>query len=353
MNSTLEAIAQLQIDSINVVRRAHYMPLFARLGAYDTGALDALVARRRGPMTEYWAHEASYVRSELVADLITWQRRGWVDRSDLFTGKHHELTESVLSYLAEHPGTTARELSTALDVQPVGEKQHWGWNWNDTKFVTEALFAQGRILALGRSSQFERRFALAEDVIDMPPRQDAQDREPALRRLVLRALRALGVGTSHCIAEYFRLPSTQVAALLRVLVDERLVEQVEVAGLAGSCYRLPGAVIPRSIEPDLRLLSPFDSMVFNRRRLERFFGFEYRVEIYVPQAKRRYGYYVFPMLHGEEFVGRVDLKADRRNGVLQAKAVHFEPGVSPDVSGALDRELGRMAQWLGLGRVER
>lgn len=167
MNSTLESIAQLQIDSINVVQRAHYMPLFARLGAYDIGALDRLVARKRGPMTEYWAHEASYVRSELVADLITWQRRGWIDRSDLFTSEHRELTDNVLSYLATHPGTTARELSAALDIQPVGEKQHWGWNWNDTKFVTEALFAQGRILALGRSSQFERRFALAEDVIDL------------------------------------------------------------------------------------------------------------------------------------------------------------------------------------------
>ncbi|MGC0268429.1 winged helix-turn-helix domain-containing protein [Glutamicibacter soli] len=353
MNSTLESIAQLQIDSINVVQRAHYMPLFARLGAYDIGALDRLVARKRGPMTEYWAHEASYVRSELVADLITWQRRGWIDRSDLFTSEHRELTDNVLSYLATHPGTTARELSAALDIQPVGEKQHWGWNWNDTKFVTEALFAQGRILALGRSSQFERRFALAEDVIDLQRAAVPGDKRSALRRLVLRAMRALGVGTAHCIAEYFRLPATQVAGLLRELAAERLIEQVEVAGLAENCYQLPGTVIPRSVQPDLRLLSPFDSMVFNRRRLERFFGFEYRVEIYVPQAKRRYGYYVFPMLYGEDFVGRVDLKADRKNGVLQAKSVHYEPGVCPEVSGELDRELGRMARWLGLAAVER
>ncbi|MFJ2621464.1 winged helix-turn-helix domain-containing protein [Glutamicibacter sp. NPDC087344] len=349
----MDSIAQLQIDSINVVRRAHYMPLFARLGSYDTQNLDALVASRHGAMTEYWAHEASYVRSELVCDLIAWQRRRWIDRSDLFTGEHHELTDKVLSYLSVHPGTTARELSAVLGVQAVGEKEHWGWNWNDTKYVTEALFAQGRILALGRSRQFERRFALAEDVLDLNADSVPADKQQALRRLVLRSLRAQGVGTSHCIAEYFRLPVKEVQSILPRIIEEQLVVPVVVSGLDEPCFQLPETTIPRRVQPDLRLLSPFDSMVFNRRRLERFFDFEYRVEIYVPQNKRRYGYYVFPMLYGENFVGRVDLKADRKNSVLQARAVHWEPGVSPEISRELDLELQRMARWLELDRVDR
>ncbi|PRA01501.1 hypothetical protein CQ017_03160 [Arthrobacter sp. MYb224] len=348
----LDAIGQLQIDSINVVSRAHYIPLFARLGHYDTQLLDALVSQRHGPATEYWAHEASYVRSELVADLVPWQRRRWVDRSEQFDGDLKDLSARVIEHLSLHPGTSARQLSASLGVNPMKDRNHWGWNWNDTKIVTEALFAQGRILALGRNTQFERLFALSQDVLPELPAVDQEHKYQALRRLVVESLTAQGIGTKHCVAEYFRLPIREVQAALESMADEGLVERVQVERVTETCFMIPGTKIPRRIAPDLRLLAPFDSMVFNRKRLERFFDFEYRVEIYVPKEKRRYGYYVFPMLYGERFVGRVDLKADRAKGELQVNSVHYEAHAPNEVAAALEIELGRMARWLALDNVK-
>ncbi|WP_218024685.1 winged helix-turn-helix domain-containing protein [Glutamicibacter uratoxydans] len=350
INSTLDSIAQLQIDSINVVTRAHYMPLFSRLGSYDTALLDSHVSKKHARTTEYWAHEASYVRSDLVPDLIAWQRRRWIDRSEHFTAEHHELSRKVIDYLRQCPGTTARELSSALNVAPVGEKTHWGWNWNDTKYVTESLFAQGKILSLGRSSQFERRFALASDVL--PGDGAPVVPEAALERLILRSLRSQGIGTDHCIAEYFRLPLKLVGAQLEHMSQRGQVESVSVRGISKQCYLLPGTSIPRKIDDDLRLLSPFDSMVFNRRRLEAFFDFNYRVEIYVPQPQRRYGYYVYPILLGEKFVGRIDLKAERQKQVLKVQSVHYEQESDPEIERQLASELTMMASWLGLDEVE-
>ncbi|MGO2778767.1 winged helix-turn-helix domain-containing protein [Glutamicibacter arilaitensis] len=350
--NTIDGIAQLQIDSVNVVRRAHYMPIFARLGAYDISTLDQLLAKPRSPITEYWAHEASVISAELIQDLRVWQRRTWNDRSAGFSTEQHELSARVMQYLKEHPGSSARQISQALDVAPVEVKTHWGWNWNDTKYVTESLFAQAQILTLGRNSQFERRYALAGDVVELRPEIDAPHRHEALTRLVARALKALGVATAHCVAEYFRLPIREAKEELAAQALDGLIEEVQIQGISEPCYLQAGTKIPRKIDRDLRLLSPFDSMVFNLRRLEKFFDFEYRIEIYVPEKLRRYGYYVFPMLHGEEFVGRVDLKADRSRSVLHAKQVHYEPGVDSSIESELRAELERMARWLELDQVE-
>lgn len=351
IDSMLATIAQLQIDSINVVQRAHYMPLFSRLGNYEIDVLDRLVSAKHGTMTEYWAHEASFVRSELVPDLAQWQRRRWIDRSASFTSEHHRLVDGVLSFLADNPGTTARELSRSLNVAPVEEKTHWGWNWNETKYVTEALFAQAKILSLGRNKQFERRYALCADVIAAPPEEQA-DSSASLRRLVLRSLKSQGIGTAHCVAEYFRLPLRAVRDELEALCREGCVEQVSVQTVGEPCYMLPDAKIPRKVEHDLRILAPFDSMVFNRRRLETFFGFHYRIEVYVPEAKRQYGYYVFPILLGEEFIGRIDMKADRKASVLRVHSVHSETADFAELQAKLPLELTRMADWLGLENIE-
>lgn len=352
MTKALKKIGQVQIDSINVVKRAHYVPLFARLGNYDTALLDQLVSQRSGPVTEYWAHEASYVRSDLVPDLIPWQRRRWVDRSENFDAQLKVLSDRVLTHLETHPGSSAREISAALGVEAMKNKDQWGWNWNDTKIVTEALFAQGKILALGRNSSFERLFALGHDVLPTLALGNEETKNQSLLRLVVESLTAQGVGTIHCVAEYFRLPIKEVKKALESLAELDQVQRVQVSGLKEQCYQLPGTKIPRITVPDLRLLSPFDSMVFNRRRLERFFDFEYRVEIYVPKEKRRYGYYVFPILFGDRFVGRVDLKADRLHNALQVKSVHYESHAPRDVRTALDAELERMARWLGLAEVK-
>lgn len=352
MISAVQSISQLQVDSVNVVRRAHYMPLFARLGAYDIEALDTILATPGSPLTEYWAHEASVVSAELVPDLLLWQRRTWIDKSDRFTDEQQELSHRVIEYLAANPGSSAREISSALDVAPAASKEHWGWNWNDTKYVTESLFARAKILTLGRNSQFERRYALAHHVLKKPLEIDELHRNAALERLVARSLEAQGIATAHCVAEYFRLPIRDVKALLAQQAAAGVVEQVQVPEVNEPAYLPLGTKIPRKIEPDLRLISPFDSMVFNRKRLERFFNFEYRIEIYVPEPKRRYGYYVFPMLFGDEFVGRVDLKADRSRSVLHAKSVHFEAGWESQAQQPLLAELERMAQWLRLDSVQ-
>ncbi|WP_334123891.1 winged helix-turn-helix domain-containing protein [Glutamicibacter sp.] len=352
MTNAVQAISQLQVDSVNVVRRAHYMPIFARLGAYDITALDKVLATPGSALTEYWAHEASIVSSELVPDLLLWQRRTWIDKSHLFTDEQQELSRRVINYLEANPGSSAREISTALEVEPVTSKEHWGWNWNDTKYVTESLFARAQILTLGRNSQFERRYALTHHVLGEPLEVDEVHRQDALERLINRSLAAQGVATAHCVAEYFRLPIREVKTQLAQQANAGRIEQVQVTGINEPCYMPLETTIPRNVSKDLRLLSPFDSMVFNRRRLERFFDFEYRIEIYVPEAKRRYGYYVFPMLYGDEFVGRVDLKADRARGVLHAKSVHFESGWEAEVHSPLQSELERMAAWLGLDSVQ-
>jgi len=349
---TVQSISQLQVDSVNVVRRAHYMPLFARLGEYNIETLDKVLATPRSPLTEYWAHEASVVSAELVPDLQVWQRRTWIDKSDNFSSEQHDLSEQVLEFLAKNPGSSAREISQALDVAPTASKEHWGWNWNDTKYVTESLFARAKILTLGRNTQFERRYALAQNVLAATVDVSEAPRQEALERLIHRSLEAQGIATAHCVAEYFRLPIREVKATLAQLAIDAHIEQVQVPGLSEVCFMPLGTKVPRKIEQDLRLLSPFDSMVFNRRRLEQFFGFEYRIEIYVPEAKRRYGYYVFPMLLGDEFVGRVDLKADRARGVLHAKSVHYEPGWESSAELPLRAELERMARWLKLENIQ-
>lgn len=350
--SVFKSVSQLQIDSVNVVRRAHYMPIFARLGHYDTQELDRLVSQKHGPVTEYWAHEASYVRSELVPDLLSWQRRSWIDRSANFEPELQELSDRILDYLQAHPGTTARELSNALDIAPSSSREHWGWNWNDTKVVTESLFAQGKILSLGRGTQFERRFALAKDVLPQTSVHQEISKDESLERLIIQSLASQGIGTAHCVAEYFRLPIREVRSALDRLSVSGALENVEVLGLNEQCFMLSGTKIPRRVDADLRILAPFDSMVFNRKRLERFFDFEYRIEIYVPKEKRQYGYYVFPILYGEEFIGRIDLKADRLTGVLQVNAVHYENPVSDEIERRLQEELSRMAGWLELNAVK-
>ncbi len=326
--------------------------MFARLGEYDIESLDGILATAKSPLTEYWAHEASVVSAELVPDLRVWQRRTWIDKSDKFSAEQHDLSEQVLEFLAKNPRSSARDISQALDVAPAKSKEHWGWNWNDTKYVTESLFARAKILTLGRNTHFERRYALAEDVLATPIEVDESHRQEALERLIHRSLAAQGIATAHCVAEYFRLPIKDVKAYLTQLADVGQIERVQVRGLSEVCFMPLGTKIPRRIEEDLRLLSPFDSMVFNRRRLERFFNFEYRIEIYVPEPKRRYGYYVFPMLLGEEFVGRVDLKADRARGVLHAKSVHYEPGCQVRAEEPLRVELERMARWLKLENIQ-
>lgn len=351
LQGVYQVIGQTQIDSVNVVCRAHYQPLFARLGNYRTQALDALVATPHGGVSEYWGHEASYVRSELIGDLLRFRSGHWADRSAHFTASQRRLQEDVLQYLQQHPGSSAREISAALQVPANRDGTHWGWNWNDTKLVTEALFRQARILSLGRNRQFERRFALAHHVLSPGHLHPAHDAHESLARLVLAAIASLGIASESSLAEYYRLPRRQVSQSTRRLIEEGRLQQVRVQGQRDPMLMPAKTTIPVRVGRSVRILSPFDSMVFDRARLHELFGFHYRIEIYVPAAKRQYGYYVFPILWGHRFVGRTDLKADRAASALRVNLIHFEADPEPELLERVNDELWRMARWLGLERV--
>lgn len=351
IQQVFQEIGQAQVDSVNVVCRAHYQPLFARLGNYRRDQLDELVAAPGSGITEYWAHEASFVRTDLVGDLRRWRAQRWVDSSDRFTPRQRKLVTEVLDFLEHRPGSTAREISAALQVPALEHRAHWGWNWNDTKLVTEALFWQARILSLGRNRQFERCYAPAGHIMDPELLHPQHTAHESLRRLVLAACRSLGVATVSCLAEYYRLPVAPVRQAVAEMAHDGSLQRCTIESVRQAAYMLPGTRIPARTARFTRILSPFDSMVFNRRRLRELFNFDYRIEIYVPAAQRRYGYYVFPVLDGHEMVGRVDLKADRAASQLCVNAVYLEGEATPSVAEGLDAELWRMARWLGLETV--
>ena len=348
---TFARLQLLQIDSMNVLARSHYLPLFSRLGPYDEAVLDRMGQAAPRTMIEYWAHEASYVRPELFSDLRAWQRRTWPTAAGLDPVVVDGLTDRILALLATGPGRTARELSQLLGHEEEAGRSHWGWNWNAVKRVLEHLFADGRVAAAGRTRQFERLYALTEHVHPQGAAAlEPADPREALARLTLEAARAAGIATAGGLADYFRLPVRQVAAAAGALVRDGALEQVRVPGWTEGAFLDPEAVRPRRAA-GRALLSPFDSMVFERRRLEELFGFRYRLEVYTPAPARTYGYYVLPFLLGDQFVARVDLKADRQQKLLLVQAAHAEPGAPSHTAAELSRELSLLAGWLGLEGV--
>jgi uncharacterized protein YcaQ len=248
---------------------------------------------------------------------------------------------------------TAAEI--AARIGHVEEKQavNWGWNWSAVKRVLEHLFEEGLVSAASRTEQFERKYTLTSRVLPGVPiaGQRELDCTPALHRLIDAAAQAHGIGTVRCFADYFRTPVKAAAASVEHLVDSGRLERVTVAGWNRDVFRHVEATLPRKAA-GRALLSPFDSLVFERRRLEELFGFHYRIEIYTPEHKRRYGYYVLPFLLRDRIVARVDLKADRTGGKLLAKSAFAEPGAPEDTAVELAAELRLMADWLGLPDVE-
>lgn len=343
-------VGQFQIDSVNVVARAHYLPAFSRLGPYDVTLLDraAGVAPRR--LFEYWGHEASLLDVSLqpflrfrMAGVHPWGRvRRLMD-------ERPALIHQVLADVGARPGgVTARQ----LDADPRRSASHWGWNWSDVKVACEWLFHAGQLSVSRRNASFERLYDLPERVLPAAVlAHPTPSEEDARVELARRALRALGVADVRAVADYFRLGSAPTRSALEGLVAAGAAERVEVEGLRGDWYLSTSAALPRTV-PGASLVSPFDSAVFERRRLQALFGFHYRIEIYVPAAQRRHGYYVYPFRLGDAFAARVDLKADRAAGVLLVQSAWLEEGFTPDaVAPALASELVRLALWLGLGGV--
>jgi uncharacterized protein YcaQ len=354
LRRVLARIAILQIDSVNVFCRTHYMPLFSRLGPYSRDALDKLTAHTAGPVRrelfEYWAHEASLVPVELQP-LLRWR----MDRAniDAWGGMRRvmrdnpKLVDDVIALVGEQGPIRASETGIARPARVAGQM----WNWHDGKIALEYLFWAGRVTA-ARRINFERHYDLPERVL--PPEVLAVPTpsvEDAQRELVRIAARAQGVATEPDLGDYFRLPRADSKARVAELVDAGELVAVEVDGWRAPTYLWPAARRPRRVTARA-LLSPFDSLVWFRERTERLFGFRYRIEIYTPAPKRVYGYYVLPFLLGESLVARVDLKSDRQAGVLRVQAAYLEDGADPYyVATELAEELAVTAHWLGLSEV--
>ncbi len=351
LRRAVERLGVLQIDSVNVLVRAHYLPLFSRLGPYATDLLDAAAyGGRRRTLFEYWGHAASLLPVALQP-LLRWRMaraaRGEGNYGALarFARERRAYVDAVLAEVAARGPLTASELSEG------GRGQGSWWGWSDGKHAVEWLFWAGMLTTAYRRG-FERVYDLPERVL---PRRilAAPDPEPAeaQRALLLRAARALGVASERDLRDYYRIPPADARARLREAVEAGELLPVSVEGWSHSAYLHPEARAPRRVAARA-LLVPFDPLIWERARTERLFGFRYRIEIYTPAARRVHGYYVLPFLLGERLVARVDLKADRQAGCLRVLAAHAEPGQArAEVAAPLRAELDLMAGWLGLARV--
>jgi uncharacterized protein YcaQ len=345
-----ERLAVVQIDSVNVLSRSHYLPAFSRLGAYPRAALDDLTARRHA-VFEYWAHEASFLPVRLQPHL-RWrmaeaEKHAWGNMVRL----QQERPDFVAEVLERVRATGPLKASDLAGPRP--DRPGSMWNWHDGKVALEWLFFTGQVTATHRNTAFEKVYDLTERVL--PPSVLATptpDPADAVRELVRTASRALGVATERDLRDYFRLGPAAARQAIADLAEAGELLPAEVAGWGSPAWLDPEARRPRWVRARA-LLSPFDSLVWERPRVERIFGFRYRLEIYTPAAKRVHGYYVLPFLLGDQLVARVDLKADRQAGVLRVQAAHGEDGVDrPLVAAALADELRLMADWLELDDVE-
>lgn len=346
----------LQVDSVNVLQRAHYMPLYARMGPYDVGLLRRAAERRPRRVVEYWAHVQALMPVDLWPlmrhrmDEYRSERGRWGFTADA------ALEPRVLAAVRDRGPVTARDLEAEFGTGP-RSKEQWGWNWSESRKVLDYLFLVGDVAIAGRNSQFEIVYDVAERVLPAAV-LDAPTPTPqeAVTELVRRAARSHGVASAACLADYYRLrlQSAQGRPSARIAIDE-LVESgeltpVRVQGWKRRAYLHRDARLPRRVGART-LLSPFDPVVWERSRAEALFDFFYRIEIYVPAERRLHGYYVLPFLLGDRLVARVDLKADRVNRTLLVPGAFAEEHAPDGTADELAVELRRLAGWLGLDDV--
>jgi uncharacterized protein YcaQ len=338
----------IQIDSVNVVTRTHYLPAFSRLGAHPRAMLETEAWGKKPSFFEYWGHEASLIPIELQP-LFRWRMeraRGGETWSGLarFGRERRDYIENILKEIETRGPVTGGDFAE-------GRQQAGWWNWSHGKRALEWLFWAGLITTKTRRG-FERVYDLTERVIPAkicntptPPEDEAQ------RQLIMISANAMGVATEGDLRDYFRLPVEGFKSRIAELVEDGQLQSVAVQGWRQGAYLAPGAKIPRKL-PASALLSPFDNLIWRRERTQRMFGARIRLEIYTPAEKREHGYYVLPFLQGEAITARVDLKADRKGGVLLVQAAHLEPrAVAGEVAPALAAQLAAMSGWLGLGGV--
>ncbi|MBS0520203.1 MAG: YcaQ family DNA glycosylase [Proteobacteria bacterium] len=351
---SVDRLGLLQIDSVNVLARAHYLPLFSRLGNYDSALLDRVAWGRRSErrLFEFWAHEASLLPLD-SQPLWRWRMARAAANAGDGKGKLHSFRREKAAFIDE----VRRELAdrgplAASELSNGGERRGPWWGWNDGKLALEWLFFAGDVTTSTRRGTFERVYDLTERVLPAAVlSRPTPSAEEAQRELLRRSARALGVATETDLRDYFRLGVADTRARLAELVEAGELLPVAVEGWSKPAYLDPAAHRPRKVEARA-LLAPFDPLIWERGRTHRIFDFFYRIEIYTPAAKRKHGYYVLPFLLGDRLVARVDLKADRAHGRLLVHAAHLEPHADVrQVARPLHDELRLMADWLGLDAV--
>ena len=347
LNGLLDRLRLLQIDSVNVFERSHYLPAFARLGPYDKALLDRLTMRQGGPYLEYWAHEAAFVPASDLG-LFAFRMRRNRERYADWLDSRRALVAEVLAQLRDRGPLAASQVEHE-------ENRRLGpwWGWSDVKQLLELLFRQGDLVSAGRRG-FERRYGLPEQVLAAPA--DPIPADDAVRELVRRAAVAHGVGTLDDLADYYRLRVDAAKRAVRELEESGELVPVVVRGWERGgrpipAWRAVAARVPRRVVT-AALLSPFDPVVWRRPRAERLFGFHYRISIYTPAQAREHGYYVLPALVDDALVGRIDLKSDRQAGVLRVQHAWREPDAPSDVAERLAPVLRDAARWQGLGEIE-
>jgi uncharacterized protein len=346
LNRTVRRTGVLQIDSVNVLQRAHYMPLFSRMGPYDTALLDRASGKAPRRLVEYWAHVAAFMPVELWPHMQH-RMRHYRDGGHPWMDGRNDLVGSLVAELRERGPSTSRDLDDGLPRR----KEHWGWNWSETKKALEYLFLAGEVAVAGRTSQFERLYDLPERVLPRAVRElPVPTDEEAHRELVRRAAISHGVARARDLRDYYRMHTSHAGPAIASLIEDGELVPVTVEGWKSPAYLHREARLPRRVDARA-LLSPFDPLVWERERTEMLFDFSYRIEIYVPEHKRVHGYYVLPFLLGDRIVARVDLKADRRGRVLHVHAAYAEPGAPGETAEELATELRSLAGWLGLPDV--
>jgi uncharacterized protein YcaQ len=343
--AAIQRMGALQIDTIHIIARSPYLVLWSRLGAYDPAWLDALLAE--GRLFEYWAHAMCFLPNEAFPQY----RRAMLERANgrgniaQWLEEHAELASEVLGRITQEGGLRSADFKS--DNKPPGG---W-WNWKEEKLALEHLFYIGELM-IARRQSFQRVYDLRERVLpdwdDGPAAANVPSRAEVLQAHTLQGVQALGVALADWVPDYFRLPKTGNLARLETLADEGQLQRVAIEGLPGPAYRDPAALPAERLDLTT-VLSPFDPLVWDRQRLKALFGFEYTLEVYIPQAKRQFGYFTLPILHRGELVGRLDPKAHRKEGLFEIKALALEPGVQP--TDALVADLGaalrRLAAWHG------
>jgi uncharacterized protein YcaQ len=351
---TIDTLGVLQIDSVNVFERAHYMPLFSRLGAYNKAELDKLHGGKNPALIEYWAHEASFVRTENYPQFgyrMEKNQRGTRTSYERWADENREFLDWIKGEIRARGPLSTSDFEHERAVR----KGSW-WGWSDVKRALEYMFMYGELVSGGRES-FSRLYALPEQVLPKRIREKVVDPITARKQLLIKAATAHGVGTAVDLADYFRMNAPFAKTLLKELVEDKKLIEVKVDGWKDKAFAVAGANPEVGETPDrTTLLSPFDPLVWFRPRSERLWNFHYRIEIYTPEPKRIFGYYTLPILHNGEIVGRVDLKNDRQSKTLLVQSAWHEEDFAakrlPTLARDLAAHLAEAAAWQGCERIE-